>query len=75
MAKRQYVPGGKAIAQLKDLKLAQKMAQKAGIGKLPHLESTVKLYEILTEQGKLEWDHSALHSLLWQNPGLSLGLK
>lgn len=65
MAKRQYTPGGKAISQLKDLMLAHRMAKKAGVN-LPHLESTIRFFEKLEEQGHADLDHSALHKLLWQ---------
>jgi 3-hydroxyisobutyrate dehydrogenase-like beta-hydroxyacid dehydrogenase len=64
MAKRQYVPGGKIKSQLKDLKLARRMAEKAGV-KLPHLESTIQFYKKLVAQGHADMDHSALHKLLW----------
>jgi 3-hydroxyisobutyrate dehydrogenase-like beta-hydroxyacid dehydrogenase len=64
MIKRKYAPGGKVTAQLKDLKLGQKLAASAAI-KLPHLESTVNLYETLVAQGDGELDHSAPHKLLW----------
>ena len=70
MTKRQYVPGGKVISQLKDLMLAQRMADKAGVD-LPHLESTIKLYEKLKAQGGVGVDQSALHKLLWQKAGAS----
>ena len=65
MAKRQYVPGGKIKSQLKDLKMARRMAEKTGV-KLPHLESTIQFYEKLVAQGHANMDHSALHKLLWQ---------
>jgi 3-hydroxyisobutyrate dehydrogenase-like beta-hydroxyacid dehydrogenase len=64
MAKREYAPGGKIISQLKDLKLARRMADEAGVN-LPHLESTIQFYESLVEQGHANMDHSALHKLLW----------
>ena len=64
MAKRRYVPGGKIISQLKDLKMARQMAKKTS-SVLPHLESTIQFYEKLIEQGHADLDHSALHKLLW----------
>ena len=64
MAKREYAPGGKIISQLKDLKLARRMAEKADVS-LPHLESNIQFYEKLVEQGHADMDHSALHKLLW----------
>ncbi len=65
MINRRYVPGGKVKTQLKDLRLAQELARSVGV-KLPHLESTIALYEKLLAQGDEELDHSALHKLLWQ---------
>ncbi len=65
MAQRRYVPGGKTVSQLKDLTLAQRMAEKIGVS-LPHLESTIRFYNILMVQGHADLDHSALHKLLWQ---------
>lgn len=64
MIRRAYVPGGKAKSQLKDLRLAQTLATAASV-RLPHLESTIALYETLLTQGGGELDHSALHKLLW----------
>jgi 3-hydroxyisobutyrate dehydrogenase-like beta-hydroxyacid dehydrogenase len=64
MISRTYVPGGKAETQLKDLRLAASLAA-AVSARLPHLESTVALYETLLAQGDGELDHSALHKLLW----------
>jgi len=63
MIQRAYAPGGKAKTQLKDLRLAQELARSASI-RLPHLESTLALYEALVAQGDGELDHSALHKLL-----------
>ena len=65
MAQRRYVPGGKTVSQLKDLALAQRMAEKIGVS-LPHLESTIRFYNTLMAQGHADLDHSALHKLLWQ---------
>jgi 3-hydroxyisobutyrate dehydrogenase-like beta-hydroxyacid dehydrogenase len=64
MIERAYVPGGKASAQLKDLRMARNLAEQAGLG-LPHLVSAIALYERLVAQGDGELDHSALHKLLW----------
>ncbi len=64
MIERNYVAGGKVTTQLKDLKLGQNLAAAAAI-KLPHLESTINLYETLVNQGDGELDHSATHKLLW----------
>ena len=64
MATRQYVPGGKIISQLKDLMLAKRMANQQGLV-MPHLESTIQLYNKLIVQGHGDLDHSALHKLFW----------
>jgi 3-hydroxyisobutyrate dehydrogenase-like beta-hydroxyacid dehydrogenase len=63
MINRSYTPGGKAGTQLKDLRLAQSIAQAAGLT-LPHLEDTIARYEQLIAQGHTNLDHSALHLLL-----------
>jgi 2-hydroxy-3-oxopropionate reductase len=63
MIERAFAPGGKAKTQLKDLRLAQELARSVSI-RLPHLESTIALYEALAAQGDGELDHSALHKLL-----------
>ena len=64
MRNRDYTPGGRATSQLKDLKMAVELAASASID-LPHLQSTVQLYEILVANGDGELDHSALHKLLY----------
>lgn len=64
MINRSYTPGGRAKAQLKDLRLALDLAAKASI-RLPHLASTAILYEALVARGDGDLDHSALHKLLW----------
>ena len=63
MINRAYVPGGKVKTQLKDLRLALDLASSVS-AHLPHLKSTVALYEALMAQGDGELDHSALHKLL-----------
>lgn len=67
MIQRAYVPGGKAKTQLKDLQLAAELAASVS-AKLPHLESTLALYNKLVAQGNGELDHSAVHKLLWALP-------
>jgi len=62
MIEREYKPGGKVASQLKDLKLGKMLATSAGLN-LPHLDSTINLYETLVEAGGAELDHSALHKL------------
>ncbi len=64
MIKRAYVPGGKVITQLKDLRLCFNLAESVS-AELPHLESTIQLYELLVSRGEGDLDHSALHKLLW----------
>lgn len=64
MINRSYVPGGKARTQLKDLRLALQLASSLSV-QLPHLASTVGLYDTLVGMGDGELDHSALHRLLW----------
>lgn len=64
MLERRYVPGGKVVTQLKDLRLAQALATAAGVT-LPHLDSVISLYQKLVAQGDGELDHSAPHKLLW----------
>ncbi len=66
MIERTYTPGGRAAAQLKDLKIALDLARRAGVA-LPHLTSTVALYERLIAQGGGDLDHSAVHALLWED--------
>jgi len=63
MIERSYVPGAKATIQLKDLKLAKALAAEAAT-ELPHLASTMGLYEKLIAQGDGDLDHSAIHNLL-----------
>lgn len=63
MAERAYAPGGKVSTQLKDLRLAQALADAAGL-RLPHLDDTAARYARLAAAGAGELDHSALHRLL-----------
>ena len=65
MIERAYVPGAKAKTQHKDLVLGQKLADLVDV-QLPHLESTIALYQTLIAQGDEDLDHSALHKLLWE---------
>lgn len=65
MIDRAYVPGGKVKTQHKDLLLGQKLADSAAV-QLPHLKSTIALYQTLLVQGDEDLDHSALHKLLWE---------
>lgn len=63
MINRAYTPGAKVRTQLKDLRLAQALAEGANLD-LPHLEHTIKRYEELVARGDGDLDHSALHRLL-----------
>ncbi|MCS7068134.1 MAG: NAD(P)-dependent oxidoreductase [Meiothermus sp.] len=63
MIERRFVPGARVKTQLKDLRLAQKLAQQAGL-KLPHLESALGFYAELEAQGDGDLDHSALFKRL-----------
>jgi 3-hydroxyisobutyrate dehydrogenase-like beta-hydroxyacid dehydrogenase len=64
MIDRSYVPGARATIQLKDLKLAKALAAEAAAD-LPHLASTLELYEKLIARRNGDLDHSAIHKLLW----------
>ncbi len=66
MINRAYVPGGRVRLHLKDLRLAQSLANSANV-RLPHLESTIAIYERLMAQGDGELDHSAPHKLFWMS--------
>jgi len=63
MIKRDYTPGGKVRTQLKDLRMALRLAEAARLT-LPHLESVASRYQQLVDQGHADLDHSALHTLL-----------
>lgn len=63
MRKRKYEPGAFVSTQLKDLRMAQKIASAQSL-QLPHLESTIQMYETLVGMGNEKLDHSALHKLI-----------
>ena len=63
MIERSYMPGGRAVTQLKDLRLAQALAKAADIA-LPHLDDIAARYARLVNEGHGHLDHSALHLLL-----------
>lgn len=63
MIKREYTPGGKVKTQLKDLRMALRLAEAVRLT-LPHLESAASRYQQLVDQGHADLDHSALHKLL-----------
>jgi len=63
MIARSYVPGGRARTQLKDLNLAKQLAVRVSV-RLPHLDSTLSLFQTLVDRGDGDLDHSAVHKLL-----------
>lgn len=63
MIERRYQPGGRVSTQLKDLRLAEALAEAAKLD-LPHLRSARERYQQLVDAGAGELDHSALHKLL-----------
>src|SRR3989449_377187 len=63
MIARSYTPGGRARTQLKDLNLAKQLAARVSV-RLPHLDSTLNLYQTLVDRGDGDLDHSAVHKLL-----------
>ena len=60
MIEENFVPGGTAINQLKDLVEASKVASSDGLN-LPMLETNKKLWERMLEDGLGELDHSGLY--------------
>lgn len=62
MIARDYAPAAKATIMLKDLRLIAELAEQAGID-LPHVASTLSLYEQLVAAGDGELDAAALHKL------------
>ena len=64
MINRDYEPGGDVQTQLKDLRMAQAIAHTINVD-LPHLESTIRMYESLVAQGDENLDHAAIHKLFW----------
>jgi 2-hydroxy-3-oxopropionate reductase len=63
MIARTYLPGGRAAAQLKDLRLAMALADEAGL-RLPHLASVTGRFAELVARGDGDLDHAAIHKLL-----------
>jgi 2-hydroxy-3-oxopropionate reductase len=63
MIARSYTPGGRSVTQLKDLRLAQALAEAGGLD-LPHLDDTAARFAQLVSEGHGGLDHSALHLLL-----------
>jgi 3-hydroxyisobutyrate dehydrogenase-like beta-hydroxyacid dehydrogenase len=62
MIAHDYTPAGKATIMLKDLRLISELADSVGL-ELPHVVSTLGLYEQLVAAGDGELDSSALHKL------------
>jgi 2-hydroxy-3-oxopropionate reductase len=62
MIAHDYTPGGKATIMLKDLHMISGLADSVGLD-LPHVTSTLALYEQLVRRGEGELDCSALHKL------------
>ena len=62
MINRNYEPGGYVSTQLKDLRMAQAIARAQNVT-LPHLESTINMFETLVAEGNEKLDHSAIHKL------------
>jgi len=60
MIEGNFVPGGKAEVQLKDLRTARELAESMGM-RLPALELTESLYKTMCENGHDQLDHSALY--------------
>jgi len=65
MIAREYCPGGYARLHLKDLRMAEELAARAGV-RLPHFNSVIGRYAELVARGEGELDHSAIHKLLWE---------
>ncbi len=63
MIERKFVPGARVKTQLKDLRLAQMLAEKAGLN-LPHMGSALGFYAELEAAGEGDLDHSALFKRL-----------
>lgn len=63
MRTRQYVPGGKVSLQLKDLRMAQGLAEAHQL-RLPFLETAIDRYTHIIDAGKADADHSVIHWLL-----------
>jgi 2-hydroxy-3-oxopropionate reductase len=62
MINHDYTPGGRAAILLKDLRMISDLARSVGI-ELPHVASTLALYEQLAARGEGDLDTSALHKL------------
>lgn len=65
MARHDYTPGARASVMLKDLRMISELAASVGI-ELPHVSSTLALYEQLERRGEGALDVSALHRLRLQ---------
>jgi 3-hydroxyisobutyrate dehydrogenase-like beta-hydroxyacid dehydrogenase len=65
MAAGSFEPGGRAVGQLKDVRLALALEQELGI-KLPCLRLNEELWEGMVRAGMGELDHSGMHTYLKQ---------
>lgn len=63
MRTRQYIPGGKVSLQLKDLRMAQGLAEEHQL-RLPFLETAIDRYAQIIDAGNADADHSVIHWLL-----------
>lgn len=63
MRNREYIPGGKVSLQLKDLRMAQGIAEAHQLT-LPFLETAIDRYTQIIDAGKADADHSVIHWLL-----------
>lgn len=63
MRTRQYIPGGKVSLQLKDLRMAQGLADAHQL-RLPFLETAIERYTTVIDAGHADADHSVIHRLL-----------
>ncbi len=63
MRTRHYIPGGKVSLQLKDLRMAQGLANHHQLS-LPFLETAIDRYTQIIDAGKADADHSVIHWLL-----------
>lgn len=62
MIERDYAPGARATVMQKDLRLIAELAASVGL-ELPHVASTLALYDELVARGEGALDASALHKL------------
>jgi 3-hydroxyisobutyrate dehydrogenase-like beta-hydroxyacid dehydrogenase len=68
MIDRNFVPGGRATAQLKDVVEATRLAHSIGLN-LPLLQANVNLWRRMVDAGLGDLDHSALIRLYEEDTG------